>query len=312
MARTDSLAGWLHGSPFQLATATVEIHARQSPAGGGDGETGGGPAFDGLGTSSPAPPPPPPPLITVAIEQLDCRGIYVDGLRTSLGRGDAAPSPAAPSPELTVSFDAVGFSCAVGRLDVRQGALPDTAPDLSLRLTGETVALLGSLDVLTPVSRVGINANRPADQSAETKLGRLEGVRADICSACVRAKLALHLTRRCSPAPGVEFGRSRALGNGAVPTVPACNLPRASASATRPLALSARVPSRARRRDPCDLSLSPRVLSPPASPDPSRSRSRRAAPADFPRESRCRPRQSRYRRGGSPSTSRPTTSSRTF
>ena len=166
---TDSLSGWLHGTHFRQDALTVEIFARDEavlsvpppaapPAASTSNEAEaverGIPWPWGGGSSGPAAPPPPPSppwAVSVSIHGLDCHGISVEGLSSSVS--DTTP------PTLSLSLGSAGFSCFVERLDVQHGgAGADAAgPVVPIRLSDHTVSILGQLTALTPLSRVGIS-----------------------------------------------------------------------------------------------------------------------------------------------------------
>jgi len=166
--QTDSLSGWLHGTHFRQDALTIEIFARDEavsvplpaapPAASTSGEAEaverGIPWPWGGGSSGPAAPPPPPSppwAVSVSIHGLDCHGISVEGLSSSVS--DTTP------PTLSLSLGSAGFSCFVERLDVQHGgAGADAAgPVVPIRLSDQTVSILGQLTALTPLSRVGIS-----------------------------------------------------------------------------------------------------------------------------------------------------------
>ncbi|EOD17099.1 hypothetical protein EMIHUDRAFT_470336 [Emiliania huxleyi CCMP1516] len=166
---TDSLSGWLHGTHFRQDALTIEIFARDEavlsvpppaapPAASTSNEAEaverGIPWPWGGGSSGPAAPPPPPSppwAVSVSIHGLDCHGISVEGLSSSVS--DTTP------PTLSLSLGSAGFSCFVERLDVQHGGAGAGAagPVVPIRLSDHTVSILGQLTALTPLSRVGIS-----------------------------------------------------------------------------------------------------------------------------------------------------------
>jgi len=155
--RTASLSGWLKNTPFRVHAATVEVHARPPVASPDEDDW-----FTSMGPGGypPAPPPPPQPFVTLELADLDCRGAYVRGLRSSVDTADGPSDMEGTPPRLTLGFEDAGIQCTLGRLDVVAGPMDDgRAASMSLHMTEDTVDLLSRLPILTPVSNLDITAS---------------------------------------------------------------------------------------------------------------------------------------------------------